>query len=51
MKELSTYQGLLTFLTGFGVIMKPEMWESITMAGVTIFGAVSAIFPDKFNDK
>jgi len=51
MKELSTYQGLLTFLTGFGVVMKPEMWESITMGGVAIFGAISTMFPDKFNDK
>lgn len=46
MKELSTYQGLLTFLTGFGVVMAPEMWESITMGGVAIFGAISTIFPD-----
>ncbi len=51
LSELSTYQGLLTFLTGFGVMMKPEMWESITMGGVAIFGAISTMFPDKFNNK
>jgi tRNA U34 5-methylaminomethyl-2-thiouridine-forming methyltransferase MnmC len=50
MKELSTYQGLLVFLTGFGVVMAPEMWESITMGGTAIFGALSTIFPDKFSD-
>jgi len=48
LKELSTYQGIMVLLTGVGVSVAPDKWQTISTTGVAIFGAVSAMFPDKF---
>lgn len=47
LKERSTWLGITTVVTTFGVSINPELSEAIISAGVAIAGLVSVIWPDK----
>lgn len=43
----STWKGLITLLTVFGVSIAPEQAEAIITAGVSLVGAIWTFFSDK----
>ena len=50
LKELSTWQGIIAIVTGFGVAISPELSEAIATLGVALFGAVSVIMKERGSD-
>ena len=46
MKEPSTWRGLVLILTSFGIAMKPEQIEAISLAGLFIAGLLGAATGD-----
>jgi ribosomal protein L11 len=48
--ELSTWQGIIAIVTGFGVALSPELGEAIATLGVAVFGVVSAITKERGSD-
>lgn len=47
LKEVSTWQGIITLVTGFGVAISPELSEGIITAGVAIVGVISVAMREK----
>lgn len=47
LKEVSTWQGIITMLTGLGVIVSPELRLAIVSTGVAVFGLVSIILRER----
>ncbi len=47
LKERSTWLGLVTLLTGFGVQLQPEVATSIITIGSTVAGAVAVFTKDR----
>jgi hypothetical protein len=48
--ELSTWQGIIAIVTGFGVALSPELGEAIAILGVAVFGVVSVITKERGSD-
>ena len=48
--ELSTWQGIIAIVTGFGVSLSPELGEAIAILGVAVFGVVSVITKERGSD-
>lgn len=48
--ELSTWQGIIATVTGFGVALSPELGEAIASLGVAVFGVVSVIMKERGSD-
>jgi hypothetical protein len=38
LREPSTWAGLASFLAAAGIALKPELWESLTAAGIALAG-------------
>lgn len=47
LKEPSTWRGLAWMLTAFGISIKPDAWEYITVAGMAIAGLIGVITADE----
>jgi len=47
LKEVTTWQGLITGLTALGVSISPELAAAIVGSGVAVFTLVSTIWPEK----
>ena len=47
LKEVSTWQGIISVVTGFGVAMSPELSDGIIGIGVAVFGLVSVIWKER----
>lgn len=50
LKEVSTWQGLIAILTGFGVVVSGELQGAIAGLGVALFTAVSVIMKERGSD-
>ena len=50
LKEVSTWQGIIGIITGFGVLMSDEMRGAITGLGVAAFTAVSVFMKERGSD-
>lgn len=50
LKEVSTWQGVIGIVTGFGVAISPDLAEGIAAAGVAVFGLVSVVFKERGAD-
>lgn len=48
LNETSTWGGLIFFLSGLGVIVKPEWQETIVGFGLALAGALRALLPNDF---
>lgn len=48
--ELSTWQGIIAIVTGFGVALSPELGEALAVLGVAVFGVVSVIAKERGSD-
>jgi len=48
--ELSTWQGIIAIVTGFGVALSPELGEAIAILGVAVFGVASVIAKERGSD-
>ncbi len=46
MKERSTWLGLISLLTGFGLAISPEQGESIVSMGVSVAGLIAVFTKD-----
>jgi hypothetical protein len=46
-KEASTWQGLITIVASFGVVVSPELSEAIIGGGVALFGIVSVVLKER----
>lgn len=44
--ELSTWRGIITLLTAFGILHAPDRADEFAAYGVTLYGIISAVFPD-----
>ncbi len=51
LKEGSTWKGIISILVGFGMKLSDAQTEAITAAMITIYTALSVLFPDTFGDK
>ena len=47
LKEVSTWQGIIAVLTGFGFVVSPELSDGIIGIGVAVFGLVSVIWKER----
>lgn len=47
LKEPTTWQGIVTIVTGFGVAISPELSASIVAVGVAAFGIVSVVIKER----
>ena len=47
LKEVSTWQGIISVVTGFGVAVSPELSDGIIGIGVAVFGLVSVIWKER----
>jgi hypothetical protein len=43
LKEPSTWRGLIGLLTGFGIVIKPELADAIIAVGVGLIGLINVI--------
>ncbi len=50
LKEVSTWQGVITIVTGFGVAISPELASGIAAAGAAVFALVSVIWKERGSD-
>ena len=50
LKEVSTWQGIISILTGFGFIMTDEMRGAVAGLGVALFTAVSVFMKERGAD-
>ena len=46
-KEASTWQGIVTIITSFGVAISPNLSEAIIASGVALFGIVSVVLKER----
>lgn len=47
LSETSTWKGLIAILTLVGVHLSPEQTQAIIALGVSIYGLLAVLFPDK----
>lgn len=50
LKELSTWQGIIAIVTGFGVSISPDLREAIATLGVAVFATVSIVLKERGSD-
>lgn len=46
LREPSTWRGLVWLATGFGVTLKPEVWEQVTAVGMALAGLIGVLTRD-----
>lgn len=51
LKERNTWLSIGTFLTGVGVVIKPDQWQMIMGIGMGLPGLVTAFMPPRINEK
>lgn len=47
LKESSTWKGLISLLTAFGITIEPGLAEAIVAAGLGLMGVISILVKDK----
>jgi hypothetical protein len=45
-RERSSWLGVITFLTGFGIYLEPEQVEALAALGISLAGAVAVLWKD-----
>lgn len=50
LKEVSTWQGIIGIVTGFGIAISPDLADGIAAAGVAVFGLVSIVRKERGAD-
>lgn len=48
LREKSTWNGLVAFLSAVGVGVNPELTEKIVVGGVAIIGVIEVVWPELF---
>lgn len=51
LREKSTWAGIGSVLTGCGVVIKPEYWQTIMAIGMGVPGVIAVFLPDTVQEK
>lgn len=51
LKERSTWLSIGTFLTGLGVVIKPDQWQIIMGIGMGLPGLITTFMPPRIQEK
>lgn len=46
LKENTTWAGIFSVLTGIGIAIKPELWDTIATVGAGLAGAALTLLPN-----
>lgn len=47
LKEASTWRGFFVLLAAFGVVVSPDLQESLVAVGLAVAGLIGVLSPDK----